>query len=64
MAEALVKYETIDSGQIDDIMAGKPPGPPADWDDSAPTAGSGDSRGASSADESPDSKIRGPAGQH
>jgi len=64
MADALMKYETIDSSQIDDIMAGKPPGPPADWDDSAPTAGSGDSRGASSADESPDSKIRGPAGQH
>jgi len=64
MAEALMKYETIDSGQIDDIMAGKPPGPPADWDDSAPTTGSGESRGASSADESPDSKIRGPAGQH
>ena len=64
MAEALMKYETIDSNQIDDIMAGKPPGPPAGWDDSAPTPGPDDSRGASSADESPDSKIRGPAGQH
>ena len=28
MAEALIKYETIDSEQIDDIMAGKPPRPP------------------------------------
>jgi cell division protease FtsH len=66
MADALMKYETIDSDQIDDIMAGKPPRPPADWDDTAPTTGSGDTRdrGASSADESPDSKIRGPAGQH
>ena len=53
----------IDSNQIDDIMAGKPPGPPAGWDDSAPTPGPDDSRGASNADESPDSKIRGPAGQ-
>jgi cell division protease FtsH len=33
MAEALIKYETIDSDQIDDIMAGKVPGPPANWDD-------------------------------
>jgi cell division protease FtsH len=65
MAEALMKYETIDSDQITDIMAGKPPRPPADWDDSSPKTGSGDARGdANSADESPDSKIRGPAGQH
>ncbi len=34
MADALVKYETIDEGQIKDIMAGKTPKPPADWDDS------------------------------
>ena len=33
MAEALMKYETIDSDQIDTIMQGKVPGPPADWDD-------------------------------
>jgi cell division protease FtsH len=34
MAEALLKYETIESGQIDDIMAGKMPKPPKDWHDS------------------------------
>ena len=28
MAEALIKYETIDAGQIDDIMEGKEPRPP------------------------------------
>jgi cell division protease FtsH len=33
MAEALIKYETIDSGQIDSIMEGREPGPPADWHD-------------------------------
>jgi cell division protease FtsH len=33
MAEALLKYETIDSVQIDDIMEGKAPRPPVDWDD-------------------------------
>jgi cell division protease FtsH len=33
MAEALLKYETIDSDQIDDIMQGKVPRPPSGWDD-------------------------------
>ena len=33
MAEALIKYETIDSAQIDDIMAGKEPRPPLLPDD-------------------------------
>ena len=28
MADALMKYETIDAGQIDDIMNGKEPRPP------------------------------------
>ena len=31
MAEALMKYETIDRFQIDDIMAGRVPAPPRDW---------------------------------
>lgn len=31
MAKALIKYETIDSEQIDDIMQGKEPRPPKDW---------------------------------
>ena len=31
MASALLQYETIDAHQIDDIMAGREPGPPADW---------------------------------
>ncbi len=34
MAEALIKYETIDEEQIRDIMQGLPPRPPRDWDDS------------------------------
>jgi cell division protease FtsH len=32
MAEALMKYETIESSQIDDLMAGKQAKPPRDWD--------------------------------
>ena len=43
MAQALIKYETIDDEQIKDILAGKPPRPPAGWDDSLtpkpPTSG-------------------------
>jgi len=33
MAEALMKWETIDSKQIDDIMSGKKPSPPESWSD-------------------------------
>ncbi|AFJ02368.1 Cell division protein FtsH [Methylophaga frappieri] len=33
MAKALVKYETIDSEQIDAIMEGREPGEPKDWTD-------------------------------
>ena len=33
MADALIKYETIDEEQIRDIMQGRDPKPPADWDD-------------------------------
>jgi cell division protease FtsH len=33
MADALMKFETIDVGQIDSIMEGKEPGPPKDWSD-------------------------------
>ena len=37
MADALLQYETIDARQIDDIMAGRQPGEPADW--SKPASG-------------------------
>ncbi len=33
MADALLKYETIDADQIDDIMAGAEPREPKDWND-------------------------------
>ncbi|MEM6938012.1 MAG: AAA family ATPase, partial [Pseudomonadota bacterium] len=63
MAEALMKYETIDSGQIDDIMDGRTPGPPRDWWDTPDDdTGSGGSRvTASTQDEPP---LGGPAEQH
>ena len=38
MADALLKYETIDLHQIDDIMSGAEPREPSDWnnDDEPP----------------------------
>ncbi len=43
MKDALMKYETIDAKQIDDLMARQPVRPPADWDkkDDKPSTGSG-----------------------
>ena len=62
MAEALIKYETIDETQIKDIMDGRDPRPPADWDDSptAPAGGGGRSRER----EAPEAPIGKPASQH
>jgi cell division protease FtsH len=34
MADALIRYETIDDEQIKDIMEGRAPRPPEDWSDS------------------------------
>ena len=62
MAKALMKYETIDADQINDIMLGKVPRPPADWDDDSaePPADT-----AEKDDEKPASgKIGGPASSH
>jgi len=58
MAEALMKYETIDADQIDDIMNGRAPREPRDWD--------GDSASGTPAAQGdrPESPIGGPAAQH
>jgi cell division protease FtsH len=58
MSDALMKYETIDEEQIKDIMEGKTPRPPRDWDDTpTPTP-----RGPSP--EKPAAPLVSPAGQH
>ena len=44
MAEALMKYETIDAKQIDDIMAGKKPGVPESWSDDDDAPGESDEK--------------------
>ena len=73
MAEALIKYETIESDQIDDIMAGKTPRPPKDWDDSGepkgePKSGSGAKAATGhtkpKGEEGADTSIGGPASEH
>ena len=38
MSDTLLQYETIDAHQIDDIMAGRTPGPPADWSKTSSTS--------------------------
>ena len=63
MADALIKYETIDSDQIDDIMNGKTPRPPTDWQDQDSDKGDPTAR-AGSGEGSTDGPIGGPAGQH
>ncbi len=62
MAKALMKYETIDSGQIDDIMDGREPGPPREWWDDKDSPDDKPSGGASATDT--DATIGGPAETH
>ncbi len=66
MAEALIKYETIDSDMIKDIMEGKDPRPPRDWDDSEPGSGSkiDVEGGENKEDTKEEGSIGGPVGQH
>ena len=37
MVDALLEYETIDRPQIDDIMAGRTPSPPSNWNEDPPS---------------------------
>ncbi|HJN95628.1 MAG TPA: ATP-dependent zinc metalloprotease FtsH [Gammaproteobacteria bacterium] len=62
MKDALMEYETIDSKQIDDIMEGKKPRPPADWADSEDSDSGSSNVEKEEVDES--SMIGGPASEH
>ncbi len=62
MAEALIKFETIDSDQIADIMGGRDPRPPSGWDDDSQAGGPSSSTKDNK--DSKDTPIGGPAGQH
>jgi cell division protease FtsH len=61
MAKALMKYETIDHGQVKEIMEGKEPTPPEDWDDSDDSA---PAKGQKSKDSDAVGPIGGPASEH
>jgi len=61
MAQALVKYETIDHAQIVDIMEGREPRPPADWSDSDRPKKSGGKKTEKKEEPKP---IGGPASEH
>ncbi|MEA3278440.1 MAG: ATP-dependent metalloprotease, partial [Pseudomonadota bacterium] len=63
MAKALIKFETIDADQIDDIMGGRPPRVPRDWDDDE-EQGAGGGEVKASGPSSGDGHIGGPAGEH
>lgn len=54
MAKALMKYETIDDKQIEDIMAGREPREPADWDSDSGSGGSAQSSDDATADSGPE----------
>ncbi|WP_173865209.1 ATP-dependent zinc metalloprotease FtsH [Thiohalocapsa sp. ML1] len=69
MAQALIKYETIDAFQIGDIMEGREPRPPKQWseDASPPPSGSADAPTGAKPDTDPrpsGGPIGGPAGEH
>ncbi len=65
MAKALVKYETLDTEQIDDIMAGDEPRPPQDWVDVDDEPTSGKAAKSPKEDAPKDSEpIGGPASEH
>ena len=57
MAEALMKYETIDADQLKDIMEGREPRPPKDWED-------GDSGSGVSASGEPQAQPQAGSGPH
>ncbi len=64
MADALMKYETINEVQIKDIMEGRDPQPPEDWDDSAENNKSSGEKPISSVSEEVPGQIGDPAQEH
>ena len=69
MADALMLYETIDASQIEEIMSGKKPSQPANWNDDTPSGG----QKAKVVDDTPtpkdepaskDKPVGGPASEH
>lgn len=64
MAEALMKYETIDSDQIDDIMSGRTVREPKGWKDDSTPPPSANAEKPSEPESRPETPIGGPAGEY
>ncbi len=63
MADALIRYETIDESQIKEIMQGRQPRPPSDWDHGGSATAETEPSQPDTAKDA-DSPIGGPASQH
>jgi cell division protease FtsH len=63
MADALIKYETLDSEQLNDLMARRPVRQPADWDDSTNGKNSGKIQSKPNVDKPNDDVLGDPANQ-
>ncbi len=64
MADALMKYETIDSRQIAEIMQGREPGPPESWEDNDSTPPGNASVTGKPKPSAGQGGVPKPAGQH
>ena len=62
MADALMKYETIDQDQITDVMNGQEPRPPSNWGESDDTPNNTPPAAPVTKDSEP--KVGGPASEH
>jgi cell division protease FtsH len=58
MSEALMKYETIDKDQIDDLMNRRPVRKPKDWDDDTPASGAAESKSDGAQDPAIDDSAK------
>jgi len=61
MARSLMKYETLDDSMVKEIMEGREPTPPEDWDDSDASTSAAGKKSKESAAVGP---IGGPASEH
>jgi len=64
MADALIKYETIDKDQIAALMKGETPQPPKGWDDQSSDNDNNKTQSTKEDKSASDTKIGGPAGEH
>ena len=66
MSDALMKYETIDASQIDQLMERQDVSPPKDWNDNydKPSAPDSSKKEEAKKEKKGDGSIGGPASLH